>query len=391
MQACNPGDCFVPGQQPNKIPIKYFVQNMFTEDFFALDDLYGLNYLSRSRYANSIYSAGVATATGFGLTGCGGAPFEVVMEGGGRKGYATVPNLMAQEAATKQGVSLSTFVKFNHELYSIRKIGNRYSLRFMNDKIVVAKKVVLNLGMWNLKRMDRKNNLVFDNASPDLKAMFGFTEMTSMKTFLHYDQAWWVKAGLTKGLINTDENFKHMRFHQGHVMCSNPSNVDTCHGLFLASYQIAHLHEHKGIDWDKEGPYTPSNLFVLRRSNARDSYILDMFHNGLMVIIANLMNTSTIAPPTYGIFGNWIDDPYMRKCHQGVHAVPAGAQEALAIRPWAPEDIFVAQIDWMSAYQGFAEASLIMGERVVHRFFNLPKPSWLPDPWYTYNVQKFNN
>jgi hypothetical protein len=391
MQACNPGDCFVPGQEPNKVPIKFFFHNMFTEDFFALDDLYGLNYLSRSRYANSIYSAGTSSAIGFGLTGCGGAPFEVVREGGGRKGYATVPILMAQDAATKQGVSLSTFVSLDHELYSIRKIGNRYSLRFTNGKIVIAKKVILNMGMHNVKRLDRINNPLFDLAGTTLKAIYGFTEMTSSKTFLHYDLAWWIKAGLTKGLILTDEAFKHMRFHQGHVTCSNPSDVNTCHGLFLASYQIAQFHEHKGIDFFKEGPYAPSNLYVLRRSSARDAYVLDMLHNRLMLIISNLLNTSSIAPPTYGIYGNWVDDPYMRKCHQGVTGVPAGEQELVAIRPIPTENIFVAQIDWMSSYAGFAEASLVMGERVVHRFFGVPKPTWLPDPWYTYNVQKFNN
>jgi hypothetical protein len=299
---------------------------------------------------------------------------------------------MAQAAATKQGVSLSKFVKFNYELYNIRKFGNRYLLKFTNDELVLAKKVILNIGMFNFKKLDRKNNVIFDNAGTTLKAMFGFTELTATKTFLHYDQAWWVKAGLTKGLVNTDETFKHMRFHQGHVSCAN-SSVDSCRGLFLASYQIAQIHEHKGIDWEKEGPYSEGVLYVARRSSARDAFILDMLHTRLMTIMSNLVNnTASIPAPSFGIFANWVEDPYNRcGAHHGVNAVPAGQQEITAMRPLPNEDIFVAQIDWTASFSGFAEAGLVMAERVVHRHFGLAKPSWLPDPWYTYAIQKFNN
>jgi hypothetical protein len=367
---------------------------MFTEDFFALDDLYGLNYLSRSRYANSIYSAGVTTAIGFGLTGCSGAaPFLVVQEGGGRKGYATVPHLMAAAAATKQSVPVSTFVKFNYQLYAVRKLLNRYSLKFTNGKTVLAKKVILNIGAFNFqKHLSKEDNILFDQAGPTLRAMYAFTELTATKTFLHYDQAWWVKAGLTKGIINTDETFKHIRFHQGHVVCANSSNVDTCRGLFLASYQIAHIHEHKGFDWDKDGPHTSGPLYVARRSDARDAYFLDLLHTRLMTIMSNLVpNTASIPPPTFGLFANWVEDPWNRcGAHQGVNSIPAGTQELTAIRPLPNEDIYIAQLDWMASFGGFAEAPLIMAERVVHRYFNLPKPAWLPDAWYHYVIKTMN-
>jgi hypothetical protein len=393
MQACNVGDCFVPGQNPNKVSIKLMVQNLFTEDFFAMDDLYGLNYLSRNRYANSIYSAGVATAVGFGLTGCSGAaPFQVVQEGGGRKGYATVPHLMAQEAANKQAVPLSTFLKLNHQMYTVRKLVNRYSLKFTNGLTVLAKKVILNMGVFNFqKHLQKEDNILFDLAGPNMKAMYAWTELTATKTFLHYDQAWWIKAGLTKGLVNTDETFKHMRFHQGHVVCAN-SSVDSCRGLFLASYQIAQIHEHKSIDWDKEGPHTSGPLYVARRTDARDAYILDLLHVRLMTIMSNLVpNTASIPPPTFGIFANWVEDPWNRcGCHQGVHSIPPGQQELSAIRPLPNEDIFIAQLDWMNSFGGFAEGPLIMAERVVHRFFNLAKPTWLPDPWYHYVIGTMN-
>jgi len=396
IKACNVGDCFVPGQNPNNVPIKYFVHNSFTEDYFALDDTVGtaLSYLTRNRYQSSIYSAGIQTAIGFGLTGCGGgSPFETVLEGGGRQGYATGPHLMVAAAAAAQGVAQSTFLKLNYQMYTIRKpTANRYSLKFTNGKTVLAKKVILNVGTWNYQRhLDKHDNILFDNAAPNLKALYSISELTGAKTWLLYEPAWWIQAGIFKGSVQTDETFKFMRFHQGHILCSN-SSTSSCRGLFLASYQILHIHEHKSMDWQTEGPDVSSNLYVARRNNTRDAYILDMLHTRLMKIMGSgIVDTTNIAPPTLGLFVNWFEDPWNRcGSYTGTTAIAPGSQEATAIRPLPAEEIYIAQIDWMISFTGYAEAALIMAERIAYRHFGLAQPSWLPNTWYNYVIKTFN-
>jgi len=277
-------------------------------------------------------------------------------------------------------------------MYTIKKWGSKYLVKFTNGKTAVAEKVILNIGLWNFqKHLDKHDNILFDNVSPNLKAIYAISELSATKTFLHYDRAWWIKAGLVKGAIMTDEYFKLIRFHGGHVLC-NGTSVDNCHGILLASYQILQIHEHKGIDWQTTGPDDSSNLQVMRRSNPRDAFILDMLHTRLMKIVAPLVNfTSEIDPPTYAVMSNMAEDPW-NKCgaYAGVSSITPGTQEATAIRPLPNENIFIAQIDWMASFGGFAEASLIMAERVVNRYFGVPKPSWLPDAWYNFVIKTAN-
>jgi hypothetical protein len=376
------------------------VHNTFTQDYFALDEIVGTqsSYSTRSRYQANIYVFGISTAIGFGLTGCAGsAPYEVVLEGGGRKGYATAAHVMVAAAAAAQGVPQSTFLNFGYQLYTIRKIGARYALKFTNNNSILAKKVILNIGMFNYqKHLDKHDNILFDNAGTNLKAIYAISDLTAAKTFLLYEPAWWIQAGLFTGSIQTDETFKYIRFNQGHVLCTTPGNPNTCRGLILASYQILHVHEHKSIDWDNAGPDDSSNLYVARRSNPRDAQALDMLHERLMKIVASgtppLVNfTASIAPPTLGLVANWFEDPW-NKCgsYVGTTSITPGTQEATAIRPLPSEEIYIAQIDWMTSFTGFAEASLIMAERVAHRHFGLAKPAWLPNAWYSYVIQKFN-
>jgi hypothetical protein len=281
-------------------------------------------------------------------------------------------------------------------MYTIRKPGARYSVKFTNNKTILAKKVILNIGMFNYQRhLDKFDNILFDNASPNLQDLYSLSELTGSKIFLLYEPAWWIQAGLTTGSIQTDETFKFMRFHQGHVLCSN-SSTSSCRGLFLASYQILHVSEHKSMDWQNAGPDASSNLYVARRNNTRDAFILDMLHTRLMQIMSSgtpaLVNfTASIAAPNLALFVNWFEDPWNRcGAYTGTTSVTPGTQESAAIRPLPSEDIFIAQIDWMTSFTGFAEASIIMAERVVHRYFGLAKPSWLPDPWYDYVINKFN-
>jgi len=164
----------------------------------------------------------------------------------------------------------------------------------------------------------------------------------------------------------------------------------------LASYQILHVHEHKSLDWQTEGPDASSNLYVARNNNTRDAYILNMLHTRLMQIMGSgtpaLVNfTASIAPPTLGLFVNWFEDPWNRcGAYTGTTSIAPGTQEATAIRPLPNENIFLAHIDWMTSFLGFAEASLVMAERVVHRHFGLAQPSWLPNPWYDYVINKFD-
>jgi hypothetical protein len=303
---------------------------------------------------------------------------------------------MVAAAAAQQGVSQSTFLKFDHQMTSIRKWGAKYLLIFTNGKIVVADKVILNVGFWNLvKHLDKHDNILFDNASANLKAVFALSELSATKTYLHYNKAWWIKANLTRGSISTDETFKLIRFHGGHVLCPTPqANPDTCRGLLLASYQILQIHEHKGIDWQQTGPDDSSNLYVMNRSSARDAYVLDLLHTRLMTIVQSLLpfSTSTIDPPTFGLLANWVEDPW-NKCgaFAGPNLITPGTQELTAIRPLANEQIYMAQIDWMATFGGFAEAGLIMAERIAHRYFNLPRPSWLPQAWYDYVIHTANH
>jgi len=386
------------------VPIKYFVQNMFTNDFFQNDAVIGTNtgYSTIHRYQSNIYSSGISSAIGFGLTGCGGAaPFQVVQEGGGRRGYATAATLMVNAAASAQGVSVSTFLKFGHQLYTIRKIVNRYALKFTNNVSVLAKKVILNTGLFNyMRHFDKHDNILFDDASTNLKAAYAMSELSASKTFLLYEPAWWIQAGLTTGSIQTDETFKYIRFHQGHVQCTNYADTSTCRGLLLASYQIQHIPEHKSIDWQNSGPDQSSNLYVARRSNARDAHILDMLHDRLMTIVSTptvtggaplIANTSAIARPNLALFANWFEDPW-NKCgaYVGAVGITPGTLEASAIQPLTNEDVYLVNIDWMTSFTAFAEASLIMGERVVHRHFGLAQPAWLPNVWYNYVIKTFS-
>jgi hypothetical protein len=300
---------------------------------------------------------------------------------------------MAQDGATRQGVSLSTYVKFGHQMHTIRKWGSKYLLLFTNGKIVIADKVILNIGTWNFnKHLDKDNNILFTDpaVTDNLRAVYALAELSATKVFLHYEQAWWIKAGLTKGTVQTDEMFRVMRFHGGHVLCSNPSNVDTCRGLFFASYQLLHIHEFKSLDWQNVAPDGSSNLYVVRNNNSRDAFMLDMMHTNLMKIVAPIVNfTDSIAKPTFALFANWFEDPW-NKCgaYPGVMQVTPGTQEATAIRPLPNEDIFIAQIDWMTSFNGFAEASLIMAERVASKYFGLPRPSYITDTvWYDYVIK----
>jgi hypothetical protein len=319
-----------------------------------------------------------------------------VAEGGGRKGYATAAHLMVAAAAAAQGVPVSTFLSLEHQMYTIRKVGQRYAVKFTNNKSILAKKVILNVGMFNYQRhLDKNDNILFSDAAPNLKALYSISELTAAKTFLLYEPAWWIQAGLFTGSLQTDETFKYMRFHQGHVRCTN-SSTSSCRGLFLASYQILHVHEHKSLDWQTEGPDASSNLYVARRNNTRDAFILDMLHARLMQIMSSgtppLVNfTASIAPPTLALFVNWFEDPWNRcGAYTGTTSMTPGTQESTAIRPLPNENIFIAQIDWMTSFTGFAEASLIMAERVVHRYFGVAQPAWLPNPWYDYVINKFN-
>jgi len=276
-------------------------------------------------------------------------------------------------------------------LFAIRKVLNRYSLKFTNGRTVLAKKAILNIGTWNYqKHLDKHDNILFDSASANLKAIYSMSELTGAKTWLMYEPAWWIQAGIFKGSVQTDETFKFMRFHQGHVLCNNAS-PSSCRGLFLASYQILHVHEHKSMDWQTEGPDFSSNLYVARRNNSRDSFILDMLHERLMKIMANITDVSNIAPPKFGMFVNWFEDPW-NKCgsYSGATSITPGTQELAALRPLPSEDIYLAQIDWMVSFTGYAEAGLIMAERIAHRYFGLSQPSWIPTVWYNYVIKQFN-
>jgi len=314
---------------------------------------------------------------------------RAIVEGEGRTGFNTwVLQLLHQYKQAGGDVF------YRHEMTAFYKIGSRWRVHFRNGRIIRCKNLILNIGKYAINKLN-SNSYIFTNTfGIGKKAIESVsTPVFGEKIYVYYPEAFWLNNQIYSASLFTDELFGESRIHDGKGTCD--SNGQNCRGWLQVSYRIGGTQQ-RIFPQDKINPFREESLVnIIRASDdVQHSLFLDWVHDIVLRTHGKLLSEEELAlvsKPTVAIFANWATADWFGPQGTVVQpsTVPDGKWIENLIEPVPGQRLHLVNLDF-STYAGWAEGSLLSGEKVLSQFFGLKRPSWLEEYWYKANIESNN-
>jgi hypothetical protein len=197
-------------------------------------------------------------------------------------------------------------------------------LYFANGVVATATRATI-LGipqrpLLNVLRNSNFPDTVLDIATLD--ALHSVQSVIATKLYLYYPRghAWWLKLGLRSGEFSSDGDARSMllagRYHDGHYICDDDNDVETCHGFLLAVY-ANDLSGNKAQFFRRYQRDRPEPVTILSNSDLESAQFLQHAHDRLVqyhlyentnASYTGFEATSAFAnvnPPEFGVLSTW--------------------------------------------------------------------------------------
>jgi hypothetical protein len=197
-------------------------------------------------------------------------------------------------------------------------------LYFANGVVATATRATI-LGipqrpLLNVLRNSNFPDTVLDIATLD--ALHSVQSVIATKLYLYYPRghAWWLKLGLRSGEFTFDGDARNMllagRYHDGHYICDDDTNIETCHGFLLAVY-ANDLSGNKAQFFRRYQRDRPEPVTILSNSDLESAQFLQHAHDRLLQyhLYENTNASYTgfeataafanVNPPEFGVLSTW--------------------------------------------------------------------------------------
>ncbi|CAK0894494.1 unnamed protein product [Prorocentrum cordatum] len=369
-------------------------------------------------------------------------PLRKIVDSSGRHaGYGVALDTMLDQLAAA-GARLA----FGTELVGVSGCDGMWCLSFRDGVAVRSARVVLNVPRPALARVEGVEQAVGRRwaALACVSRQFPkhVTEgSTTVKVYAVYDDAWWIsRLNLTRGVAeDMGDPPVSIHYHDGEVVCSDQvdpggkpvwatarrsSDLRRCRGVLQVFYrhsQLCPASTPHCMDFWASQPRANSAepAEVLTEGGAVDSPALrQRVHEKLLKMHApqsaqRNVSLAGIAPPTALVYSVWAHSGTFPEGDLGMQSGPQDVifEDSLASvcsgvsSPREYEDMVQGTGNWSgiapglhfanndfaatrsAAWHGpWAEASLLIAERILAGAFGLPRPSWLNGTYYAREV-----
>jgi len=326
--------------------------------------------------------------------------YRVIDAGDGRFGYVTWIEKLLEKAQRLRAQQKKKPIQlyFNQWLNRIDKdfsLGDtedakRYTLGFKDTsdiRTATAKSVILNIQKENFDQLESDGVTYTARSEGGSKMINSFKQVGGAKVYLLYEKAWWLENGWFSGAIKTTKWIREIRYHDGQATCNK--GFTNCRGLLFSGYIIDtnlwNYEENHIIQTEPGKPYT-----VFRADTPQGHDFIQNIHEMVLDAHQLTVDPATVPFPTLAVlsvFGT-DKDPVYRACGtilQPTDFSPSNNFSQYIINPFENERIYIADSDF-SSWNGFAEVSIRMAEKIIRKHYGGQRPWYLEPFWYHANI-----